>query len=73
VIGMALLPTKTVVAMKAHQQRRSDVKVTGYQWKWGYEYLDGPSHGRENTCPNLSTPRAQIEGRETPLAQLSDG
>jgi len=39
------------------------VKVTGYQWKWGYEYVDGPATGVK-ILSNLSTPRAQIEGRE---------
>jgi cytochrome c oxidase subunit 2 len=37
------------------------IKVTGYQWKWGYDYLnDGVSF-----YSNLSTPREQIEGTET--------
>jgi cytochrome c oxidase subunit 2 len=36
------------------------IKVTGYQWKWHYDYLqDGI-----NFYSNLSTPRAQIEGLE---------
>ena len=36
------------------------VKVTGYQWKWGYDYLqDGFGF-----YSNLSTPLAQIENRE---------
>ncbi|MGO3132808.1 MAG: cytochrome c oxidase subunit II [Alcaligenes sp.] len=63
VIGMALPATKTVVAMKDTSSADLTVKVTGYQWKWGYEYLDGPATGVKYLS-NLSTPRAQIEGRE---------
>nr|WP_283737943.1 cytochrome c oxidase subunit II [Alcaligenes faecalis] len=63
VIGMALPATKTVVAMKDTSSADLTVKVTGYQWKWGYEYLDGPATGVK-FLSNLSTPRAQIEGRE---------
>ncbi|QXX80855.1 cytochrome c oxidase subunit II [Alcaligenes faecalis] len=63
VIGMALPATKTVVAMKDTSSADLTVKVTGYQWKWGYEYLDGPASGVKYLS-NLSTPRAQIEGRE---------
>src|SRR3546814_20169601 len=39
------------------------VKVTGYQWKWGYDYLDGPAAGVK-FLSNLATPQAQIDGKE---------
>ena len=45
VIAMALPATKTVVAMKDTSSADLTVKVTGYQWKWGYEYLDGSAAG----------------------------
>jgi len=63
VIAMALPATRTVVAMKDTSGADLTVKVTGYQWKWGYEYVDGPATGVK-FLSNLSTPRAQIEGRE---------
>jgi len=63
VIGMALPATRTVVAMKDTSSADLTVKVTGYQWKWGYEYIDGPAQGVK-FLSNLATPRAQIEGRE---------
>ncbi len=63
VIAMALPATRTVVAMKDTSGADLTVKVTGYQWKWGYEYVDGPATGVK-ILSNLSTPRAQIEGRE---------
>ena len=63
VIAMALPATKTVVAMKDTSSADLTVKVTGYQWKWGYEYLDGSAAGIKFLA-TLSTPRAQIENRE---------
>ncbi|WP_313697105.1 cytochrome c oxidase subunit II [Achromobacter sp.] len=63
VIAMALPATKTVVAMKDTSSADLTVKVTGYQWKWGYEYLDGSAAGIK-FLSTLSTPRAQIENRE---------
>lgn len=63
VIAMALPATRTVVAMKDTSSADLTVKVTGYQWKWGYEYLEGNASGVK-FLSTLSTPRAQIEGRE---------
>src|SRR5688572_22956731 len=37
VIGMALPATKTVVAMKDTSNADVTIKVTGMQWKWGYD------------------------------------
>jgi len=62
VIGMALPATRTVVAMKDTTSADLTVKVTGYQWKWEYEYVDGPAQGVK-FLSNLSTPREQIEGK----------
>ena len=63
VIAMALPATRTVVAMKDTSGADITVKVTGYQWKWGYEYIDGSAAGVK-FLSNLATPRAQIEGKE---------
>ena len=63
VIAMALPATKAVVAMKDTSSPDVTIKATGYQWKWGYEYLDGAANGVK-FYSNLSTPRAQIENRE---------
>ncbi|TBO32968.1 cytochrome c oxidase subunit II [Aquabacterium lacunae] len=45
VIGMALPATKVVVAQKDTTNADITVKATGYQWKWGYDYLKGPGEG----------------------------
>lgn len=63
VIAMALPATRTVVAMKDTSSADLTIKATGYQWKWGYEYLDGAAKG-VNFLSTLATPRAQIMGTE---------
>ena len=45
VIGMALPATKVVVAMKDTSAADLTIKATGYQWKWGYDYLKGEGEG----------------------------
>jgi cytochrome c oxidase subunit II len=61
VIAMALPATKTVVAMKDTSNADITIKATGYQWKWGYDYLNGDGEGI-GFLSNLSTPRDQING-----------
>jgi cytochrome c oxidase subunit 2 len=59
-LGMAWPATKTILAMRDTSAPDITIKVTGYQWKWGYDYLqDGFGF-----YSNLSTPLAQIENRE---------
>ena len=62
IISMAVPATRAVVAMKDTSNADLTVLVTGYQWKWGYEYLDGPAQGVKFLA-NLSTPRDQIDGK----------
>jgi cytochrome c oxidase subunit II len=45
VIGMALPATKVVVAQKDTTNADLTIKATGYQWKWGYDYINGPGQG----------------------------
>lgn len=45
VILMALPATKVLVAQKDTTNADLTVKVTGYQWKWGYDYLTGEGEG----------------------------
>ncbi len=63
VIGMALPATKTVVAMKDTSNADLTIKATGYQWKWGYEYLAGEGEGI-TFLSTLTTPREQIDDHE---------
>jgi cytochrome c oxidase subunit 2 len=45
VIGMGAMATRTVVAMKDTSNADLTIKATGYQWKWGYDYLRGEGEG----------------------------
>ncbi|SEK58785.1 cytochrome c oxidase subunit 2 [Roseateles sp. YR242] len=45
VILMALPATKVVVAMKDTTNADLTIKATGYQWKWGYDYVKGEGEG----------------------------
>lgn len=45
VIGMALPATKVLVAAKDTSNADLTIKATGYQWKWGYDYLKGEGEG----------------------------
>jgi cytochrome c oxidase subunit 2 len=57
---MAWPATKTILAYKDTSRADMTIKVTGYQWKWGYDYLQ-EGFGFYST---LTTPLAQIENRE---------
>jgi cytochrome c oxidase subunit 2 len=45
VIAMAIPATRTVVAQKDTSNADLTIKATGYQWRWGYEYLSGEGSG----------------------------
>ncbi len=60
-LGMAWPATKTIIEMKDTSNPDITVKATGYQWKWGYDYLQGEGEGIR-FLSGTSTPRAQIQG-----------
>ena len=55
-IGMALPATQTLVKMYDSREAELTIKVTGYQWRWQYDYLDQ----NVGFLSVLSTPTAQI-------------
>ena len=61
-VAIAWPVTKTVIAQKDTSAADLTLKVTGYQWKWGYDYINGEGEGI-SFVSMLSTPRDQIEGR----------
>ena len=62
-IGMAWPATKTLLAMKDTSSPDITIKATGYQWKWGYDYLKGEGEG-VSFLSSLSTPHDQIYSNE---------
>jgi cytochrome c oxidase subunit 2 len=58
-IGMAYPTTKTILDMRDVTQADINIKITGHQWVWEYEYL-----GEDvSYVSNLSTPRDQIDNK----------
>lgn len=60
-IGMAVPATKTLVRMADARDAEMTIKITGYQWRWQYDYLDQDV----KFFSTLSTPQAQIRNVAT--------
>lgn len=56
IIGMAIPATKVILDYRDTRNSEMTIKIIGYQWKWGYDYLD------DNIFfySTLSTPPEQI-------------
>jgi len=57
-VGMAIPATTTLLALEDTRDSDMSIQVTGYQWKWKYDYLDEDI----SFFSVLTTPRDQIEG-----------
>ncbi len=55
-VAMAYPATQTILAMKDTTEAGMSIKVTGYQWKWGYDYMDQ----EVKFISTLTTPQDQI-------------
>lgn len=55
---MALPATTSLINLYDSSEADMDVMVTGYQWRWKYDYVEEDL----SFFSNLSTPREQIEG-----------
>lgn len=54
--------TKTVIAMKDTSEADITIKATGYQWMWGYDYIQGEGEGIK-FFSQLATPQDQIRNQ----------
>jgi cytochrome c oxidase subunit 2 len=59
---MAWPATTHLLAVRDSSQPDITIKATGYQWKWGYDYIKGEGEGINFTA-TLSTPQDQIYGK----------
>ena len=57
-VGMAVPATTTLLALEDTRDSDMSIQITGYQWKWKYDYLDEDI----SFFSVLTTPREQIEG-----------
>ena len=62
-IGMAVPSTTTLLEIYDTDDAEIDILVTGYQWKWKYEYLDD-SGENVSFFSNLRTPQSEIYNSE---------
>ncbi len=60
-VVIALPATKTVIWQKDTSNPDLTIKATGYQWKWGYDYVQGEGKGI-HFLSTLSTPQDEIVG-----------
>jgi cytochrome c oxidase subunit 2 len=62
-IGMAVPATSTLLEIYNNDDAELDILITGYQWKWRYEYLD---ENGENVSffSNLRTSQSEIYNTE---------
>jgi cytochrome c oxidase subunit II len=63
VIVLSVPATRMVIEQKDTASADVTVKATGYQWKWGYDYLKGEGEGL-SFLSTMTTPRAQIDNLE---------
>lgn len=56
-VVMAIPATQVLIQMEDTTKSDMTIKITGYQWKWGYEYLDSDIQ----FYSTLTTPREQID------------
>ncbi len=68
IVGLSIPATKMVVEQKDTANADVTVKATGYQWRWGYDYLNGEGEGI-SFLSTLKTPRDQIDDRLFPGAK----
>jgi len=59
-VGMAVPATKTLLALEDTRDADMSIKITGYQWKWKYDYLDDDI----SFFSTLATPREEIENKQ---------
>jgi len=57
-VGMAVPATTTLLALEDTRDSDMSIQITGYQWKWKYDYLDEDI----SFFSVLTTPSEQIEG-----------
>jgi len=62
---MAVPATKVLLAMEDVSNSDMSIKITGYQWKWHYDYNVGENAQDINFFSNLSTPIEEIKNKAT--------
>jgi cytochrome c oxidase subunit 2 len=64
-VSMAIPSTATLLKMEDTKNADLTINITGYQWKWKYEYMDQDI----SFFSSLSTPRGQIDQHKAKVAR----
>lgn len=65
ILGFMAWPAiQTLLKVYDTDEPAMDIVITGYQWKWKYEYLGATPEESVSFFSNLATPRTEIEGKE---------
>ncbi|MCY4043643.1 MAG: cytochrome c oxidase subunit II [Cellvibrionales bacterium] len=59
-LGMAWPASKTLIKIYDTSEADMDILITGYQWKWRYEYLTNDENDNVSFFSVLSTPQDEI-------------
>ena len=60
-IAMVVPATQTMIKIYDTSEADLDIVITGYQWKWKYEYIDKEGGENFSYMSIMSTPQAQID------------
>lgn len=62
-VAMAVPATTSLINIYDNEEAELDIVVTGYQWKWKYEYLNDGGE-KVSFFSNLRTPQTEIQNSE---------
>ncbi|MCB1799793.1 MAG: cytochrome c oxidase subunit II [Gammaproteobacteria bacterium] len=72
-VSMAIPATSTLLAMEDTSDADMTVKVTGIQWKWKYDYVDGDASGISLISSlDAKHNEARLLGADADLSQFGD-
>lgn len=63
-VVLAVPATKTLLEIYDNKNADLDILVTGYQWKWKYEYIDPEGKNNVSFFSALRTPQSEIYNEE---------
>lgn len=65
ILGFMAWPAiQTLLKIYDTEEPAMDIVITGYQWKWKYEYLGATPEDSVSFFSNLATPQSEIQGKE---------
>lgn len=71
-VGMAVPASKTLIDMYDSSEAELDVKITGYQWKWHYDYIEHDVAFFSNLTTSDESIRNQAEKSENYLLEVDN-